>query len=159
MTGEQHERAVEAAARELGGEMGDVSAVYVSKCRSVIDAYHASLRGEADISQPNPQYDATNSVRLCVRCEGDSGVSAGADVGDCACAVCGARDAPHVYPALQHGVVLVDLREVTASLRAMAVSSPVPQIAAKFYEAADVIERRFGGNENQQPLPEGAQTT
>jgi len=47
-----------------------------------------------------PQYDATNSVRLCNRCEQESGLSAGADRGDCACAVCGGHHAEHIYPAL-----------------------------------------------------------
>lgn len=44
-------------------------------------------------------YDATNSVRLCNRCEDESGVTAGADKGDRACAVCGQHAAPHIYPA------------------------------------------------------------
>lgn len=46
------------------------------------------------------KYDATNSVRLCAKCEDECGVSAGADAGDRACACCGQHDAPHVYPAL-----------------------------------------------------------
>jgi hypothetical protein len=45
-----------------------------------------------------PEYDATNAVRLCDRCEEESGVSAGADAGDRACSICGSHDAPHVYP-------------------------------------------------------------
>lgn len=49
----------------------------------------------------NPlQSDATNSMRLCDRCEDESGVSAGADAGDRACSVCGCDHAPHVYVAL-----------------------------------------------------------
>jgi hypothetical protein len=50
-------------------------------------------------------WDATNSVRLCDRCEAEQGISAGADKGDTACAACGAHEANHVYPAIDRGAV------------------------------------------------------
>jgi len=50
------------------------------------------------VNHPHPEYDATNAIRLCDRCEPEYGVAAGADAGDRACSVCGSHDAPHVYP-------------------------------------------------------------
>lgn len=85
-------------------------------------------------------FDASNAVRLCGRCEQESGVSAGADVGDRACAVCGSHEAPHIYPLLGTvPVVLVDVQEVAEALR----HADYPLAPTTLNAAADFILRRF----------------
>ena len=44
------------------------------------------------------RWDASNCVRFCDRCDAEYGITAGADAGDDACAGCGNRHAPHIYP-------------------------------------------------------------
>jgi RecJ-like exonuclease len=46
--------------------------------------------------RPGQTFDASNSVRLCDRCNDEQGAGA-ADPGDMACAACGFREAPHIY--------------------------------------------------------------
>jgi hypothetical protein len=59
------------------------------------------------------RWDASNAVRLCDRCELESGVGAGADAGDRACSVCGQHSAPNVYVGLAaHEAALAAARQV-----------------------------------------------
>jgi hypothetical protein len=53
-----------------------------------------------DPEQPVPEFDASNAVRLCDRCEAEEGIGAGADKGDRSCAACGNHATPHIYPTL-----------------------------------------------------------
>jgi hypothetical protein len=68
---------------------------------------------------PYGDWDATNSVRLCHRCEEEQGVTAGADPGDTACAACGQHDAPHVYPHLttRDATILAEWGSIVSSER------------------------------------------
>lgn len=83
-------------------------------------------QGAAGELRASDNFDATNCVRLCERCEGESGVGAGADAGDRACSVCGRDDAPHIYPCLgvafNSDAAFTALRE--AVLRVMAGEHP-----------------------------------
>lgn len=92
---EQVERSPEEVAERLR-EIADL----IGGGKLPAPTYAPFLRRIADSTEQAEDYDATNSVRLCGRCEGECGVSAGGDKGDRACACCGREDAPHIYPML-----------------------------------------------------------